>query len=251
MIIDTDDSRFDFSDKYVLNNNFSTFEDEQVLENIETVRRNVGYYSALWQRLNDEAKERGYLIDPPVVDLEERGDNWLVDRRYEIKEALAEVNKQEEILKEERNEIDNELLRRFAERGTTGTKTDRFTVSVREDDNYPEVEDRTVFEEYVLDTGKLHLLQKRVALKALREELQVLEEEYATYLEELEENEWHDDACVHVLSQLDVPTTKIETMQQLGKLEELTKNELEEYYTIPGVNIVTKLTINQVKKGKK
>jgi hypothetical protein len=84
---------------------------------------------------------------------------------------IAEFARQEEALRAEKDTIDNEFRRRFEERGATATKTEKWTTFLKIDDAYPELYDRQAFEEYVIRTRDLHLLQTRISVSAVQEEL--------------------------------------------------------------------------------
>jgi len=247
----------DFSDI-----NDSHYSDEELLEAREMLLRGAESDAICLELVEAEIEKREMLEPTPTIELSERDDDWLAERRYDIKSELVVANSKVEELKNEREDIDEELKRRFSERKTSGTRTNRFTLSMGEDDNYPIVIDRNEFEDYILKTGNIHLLQKRLSLTATREELDALNAEKQGILDKLEEAKWSDDICVDVmlaLSKEDASTVdeiveihnrKILVLRATGKLQEATKNALDEHYTIPGVGIEPKLTISQVKRNK-
>lgn len=202
------------------------------------------------------------------ISLKKRTDDWLADRRKEIENDISKLKRQEEAFKADKEEIETELMRRFDERGSEGTTTERYTISLKLDDKYPEVMDRDAFEDFVLQNEKLYLLQKRIALRSIREELNLLDQDKQDFLDELEDSNWSESACIKVLNELDQQTiaeadeankeavktalqnrTKIFRMQ--GKLKEATKEALQDRFSIPGIRIVTKKTITQQKRKTK
>lgn len=237
-----------------LNDDYYT--DEQLLEARENYLRVLEQDAIGLELIEEEIVKRELLESTPNIELTERDDDWLAERRYEIKTELVLANSKVDELKNERDDIDEELKRRFTERKTSGTRTDRFTISMGQDDNYPITVDRNEFEEYVLKTGNIHLLQKRLSMTAVREELDALNAEKQAHLDKLEEAKWADNACVDVLydlaeadeSDYNVLDKKILILRATGKLQEATKNALEEHYSIPGIGMETKLTISQVKR---
>jgi hypothetical protein len=106
-----------------------------------------------------------------MTDLSTLTDEELANRRNEIKLELAELARAEETLRAERDNIDAEFRNRFNARGSTATKTANWTTFLKVDDAYPELYDRQEFEEYILKTKDLHLLQSRISISAVQEEL--------------------------------------------------------------------------------
>ena len=177
------------------------------------------------------------------IKLEDQTDDWLAERRDEIKVELAKIKVQEDNFRVEREEIDEEFKRRFKERGASSTKTSKFTTSIKTDFHYPKLVSQTDFEEYVLDTKKLHLLQKRISPAAVKEELSILAQEKAALLQQLEEENWSEDFCRELcFMEFDINYPK-----GLPGIQDLVKNKIEEHYSIPGVEIVEKEVINQVR----
>jgi len=103
--------------------------------------------------------------------LKKKDDEWLADRRKEIDAALSELRRKEEVLRAEKDTIEAEFFRRFNERKSHSTTTDRWTVVRIIDDKYPIIEDRQAFEAYVLEQRAMHLLQKRLLLGAVQDEV--------------------------------------------------------------------------------
>jgi hypothetical protein len=235
-------------------------DDEELLEFYNLLPRELGATLSALEKVDAEVEARE-LFDPVVLlGPEEQTDDWLAERRNEIRLEISELARKEEALKAERDEIDQIFIERFRERQTSGTRAGRFTVSMRMDDNYPEVTDRTVFEEYVLKSGKLHLLQKRLSLSSVKEELAAFVQEHAAAVKALEEANFSKEACAKVLQDIQdeswteeqresLAENKLNVLLTTGRLKEAVLSELDEYYKIPGVNVVSKLTINQVRRN--
>ena len=100
-------------------------------------------------------------------------DDELAETRAALREDISALRRRDELLKARKADIDSEIERRLRERGTTSTGTSRYTLSLVEDVAYPQVTDRTAFENYVLKKKSLHLLQFRLSQKALQEEMEL------------------------------------------------------------------------------
>jgi hypothetical protein len=98
-------------------------------------------------------------------------DDELADRRDELRTKLSELARAEDEIRAEKDSIDQEFISRFTSRGSTATKTSLFTISARENDRYPELVDRNAFEAYVLANKALYLLQSRLSMKEIQDEL--------------------------------------------------------------------------------
>lgn len=250
------DDRFDYSDDLELveiaedeKQRASGAEDLDVLAAVNYLPRDIAYNFYLLGIFEQEAKKRELIQPTPEILITERTDDWLAERRSQIRAEISALTRKEEELKAEREFIDQEFTRRFAERGTSGTRTSNYTVSMKEDDLYPEIDDRTAFEEYVLETKRLHLLQKRLSMSAIKEELAAMAQERAAYIKELEAADYSPAVCKRILQeQGDYSDYKFELIQRSGGLKQEVLRQLEERFTIPGINIVTKNTINQVKR---
>lgn len=271
MIIDTEkDSRFVYicDDKPVSDEHFNTSPDSKTLSDTalltdynympRVIAKDLVYLGAL----EEEIAFRKLIEPNPEITLSERTDDWLADRRAAIRKELAELSNQQKSLTAERGEIEQEFFDRFTERDASGTRTSRYTLSAKQDDHYPEIQDRTEFESYMLRTRKLHLLQKRLALNAIREELDMMREERETYETELEEANWDIDTCRYVLMSIaedNLTDTeeinearieqKLQVFQATNSLKSGICDALNRHYDIPGIGITTKLTLNQVKRG--
>lgn len=265
MPYDLTESRFDFSDlEYsatlreldVATGDVDDWQDIELLEQLNLYPRVIGKITAALEQVENEVVAREILTPNVPPTLDERTDDWLAERRNEIRGELSDNARKEETLKAERDEIDQEFVRRFRERQTSGTRAGRFTISMKMDDNYPEVTDRTSFEQYVLESGKLHLLQKRLSLSSVKEELAAFEQERKASLKKLNEEGFTREVCFTALSEIqedhypdDIINNKLDIWTATGRLEEGIVAEINEHYTIPGVNVVSKLTINQVKRN--
>jgi hypothetical protein len=168
-----------------------------------------------------------------------------------LKKLSSAYKKQAGAVEEEVSEIEEEWRRRFTERGSSGTTTSKYTVTISQDDHYPEITDREGLDDYILSTKKLHLLQKRLSLTAAREELDAMENEKVAWLEKLDEQGWTQDACANCFSELGLNNTGLKIFFNQGRLEEFVRNQLDSHFSIPGLGITTKLTLHQSKRGKK
>lgn len=238
---------------------FTTFDDESLLADLNATARDLEESAQYLIEVEAEIALRDILVPAPFIELAERTDDWLAERRAAIRLDITKLTKQQEALAAEREEIEQEFFDRFTTRGTSGTRTSNFTISARQDDHYPEVEDRTEFEQYLLETGKIHLLQKRLSLTSIREELDSMKEQKEAYLTELEDANWDIDTCRYVLTSLydteetDIDEQLIENkliiLSKTNTLKEGIKDALDQHFSIPGIGISTKLTLNQVKRG--
>lgn len=190
-----------------------------------------------------------------MTNLNETTDDWLAERRAELKVEIAQLKEQDDKLKEEREAIDEEFARRFAERGSSSTRTSHYTISLREDFNYPKVGDLTDFEEYVLRTKKLHLLQKRISSNAVKEELAIRLQEKEAFIKLLNDNDWDNETCKRVYCNMhedeneEYVLNRATILDLTGHFKNTVKEELENYANLPGIEVVTKQTINAVKRG--
>lgn len=188
-------------------------------------------------------------------DLTEQTDDWLAERRAELKVEIAQLKEQDDKLKEEREAIDEEFTRRFLERGSSSTRTSHYTISLREDFNYPKIEDQTEVEEFILRTKKLHLLQKRISSNAIKEELAIREQEKNAFIKLLDENNWNDETCkqiycdMHQDEEEEYVLNRAFILSHTSQLKNTVEEELANYANIPGIAVVTKQTINAVKRG--
>lgn len=224
--------------------------EENILEYSNLLPRILSYLTAKYEEITTKIED--YII-PTEISLAERTDDWLAERRNEIKLVLAEAKKQEEALRLERELIDQEFIDRFEKRGTKGTQAARFTVFMKEDANYPEIINRSDFEEYVLNTRKLHLLQKRLSLSAIQEELAALQEEYNFYKDRLANSVNKDEEAERIYKDLfgtgddELLDNKIHILKWTQKIVPTLEQELKDHFSVPGVDVRMKQTINAVK----
>jgi len=106
----------------------------------------------------------------PNESIQDFTDEELAQRRDVIRRRLSELSRATELHKAERAMLDEEFLRRFDERHSQGTKTEGWTIFVREDLSYPDLYDIQAFEDYIRETGNLYLLQRRISITNLEEE---------------------------------------------------------------------------------
>jgi hypothetical protein len=244
------DSRFDFSDydQKLEKVTFDTTED--LLAALNFLPRQIGFLISQLEAVEVAAAD---FLHPNTVDIKERTDNWLAERRNELKVELSDLKKQDDDLRAQRDEIDQEFMCRFETRGTRGTRTARFTISLKEDASYPEIVDRTEFEDYVLSTKKLHLLQKRLSLSAIQEELSVLHEQYEEYKSRLDNSINKETTAEDIYFELfgsedsELLKNKISILRATSSLISTLEQDLKGHFSVPGVDIRTKQTINAVK----
>lgn len=202
------------------------------------------------------------------MELGEQTDDWLADRRKELQANISQLKRETEALSAEVDEIEMEFNRRFAERNSTGTQTDKWFIMQRIDDHYPEMQDRDEFDAYMIATRKTYLMQKRLAVTAIREELDLLLQEKQHWLDELEENKWDPKTCTRCLEHIverkineqAITDNEIDVLQQqhdhrlsvlraVGNWKAVTTNVLNDFYRIPGVVLREKITLSQRKRG--
>jgi hypothetical protein len=248
------DSRFNFDDTDDIVPVYENTEEEDLLGLLNSIPRDIGFFIACLEAVENEVYAREIFVDS-IITLQERNDDWLGEKRNDIKLQLSSLKKQEDALRELRDDIDEELMRRFDERGTSGTRTSRFTISVREDDSYPEIEDRTLFEDYVISTKKIHLLQKRLSLSAIQEELAAMQEEYVTYRDRLAKSINKETTAESIYKELfggddnELLDNKINILKYTNNLVSTLEEDLKDYFSVPGIRVVTKKSINSVKRG--
>jgi hypothetical protein len=204
--------------------------------------------------------------EEPVF-LAEQTDDWLADRRKELQADASRLKREGEAIKAEIDEIELEFNRRFAERNSTGTQTNRWTLSQQIDDHYAVIENREDYDRYRLASQKLYLSESRLARKSIREELDLLETEKQHWLEELEENGWDVETCTKCLEHITnrkmdehaLTPEEAAVMQQehehrlnvlraVGNWRDATTNALNDFYRIPGVVMREKITLSQRKR---
>lgn len=247
---------YDVPDQYIaVFPNPALRDDEELLADLNLLPRIIEF---LTKRLHETQNivYNEILVKTPECALTERSDDWLASQRNEIRIKLSELSRQDEALRAQREEIDQEFMRRFDERGTSGTRTSNYVITMREDASYPEITDRSEFEDYILQTHKIHLLQKRLSLSAIQEELAPLEEEHETYLNRLnnalDPNETAKEIYFELFGSEDneLLQNKIAILEELGQLVEALQIDLKEYFSIPGISLRTKRVINALKRSR-
>jgi hypothetical protein len=215
--------------------------------------------------------------------LKDQTDDQLAERRAELRTETSLLKRKGEQIAAERDDIDAEFKRRFQERNITGTRCQLYTISLRKVDNYPQIVDRNMLEEFILASGKLYLLQNRVAQKHIQEELAVMKDEVEAFKQRLDEikteslrleleeksdeekaqnNENLEIVALDILSWIDdlgCPTdinilkSRLDRLKIMYKPTSVLINVLSEMLdaslTIPGIQMVTKETINQIKRS--
>jgi hypothetical protein len=200
------------------------------------------------------------------VDLTETSDDWLAERRDMLRKRKSRVRRIDEAIAADLDAVDQEFYRRFSERNSKGTRTNKFMMSLVIDDHYPEITDKTEFDNYLLKTKKLHLMQKRLSMTSVREEQDLLRKDKQDWLERLEEDGWSKELCTKCLEhitycQIDETcdteeeaavleeqlASKLAVLEAIGNWRDATKLALEDYYRIPGVNLVQKMKLSQKK----
>lgn len=96
----------------------------------------------------------------------------LIQKRLEQKEIVAAANKKAEIEKTLLDDIEAELLAKMEEVGTETCGGCGYSVTVREED-VPDSTDWETFIPFLLETGNMHLLQRRISTTAWREYNQI------------------------------------------------------------------------------
>jgi hypothetical protein len=201
------------------------------------------------------------------MELQDRTDDWLADRRKELLTSISRLNKEAKELAAEVDLIEIEFNQRFTDRNSTGTQTDKWSITQVVDDYYPEIQDRDDFDAYLIATRKLHLMQKRLSVTSIREELDLLLQEKQHWLEELNYNNWNEETCTKCLEHIldrrinEQVTTdeeltllqkehehRLTVLRAIGTWEAVTMNILDDFYRIPGVTIREKTKISQRKR---
>jgi hypothetical protein len=201
------------------------------------------------------------------MDLQEVTDDWLADRRKRLHHIVSVLNKKAKTVGAEIDDLELEFNRRFAERNSTGTQTDKWFITQQIDDHYPEMQDRDEFYSYMIATRKTHLMQKRLSVTAIREELDLLIQEKQHWLDELEENNWDAKTCTRCLTHIlerrideqahtndevsilqQEHDHRLSVLRAVGNWKTVTTNVLNDFYRIPGVVLREKITLSQRKR---
>lgn len=100
----------------------------------------------------------------------------LINSLHETREELRELAKQEKTLKATYQDLENQLLEKLDEQGTSASRSDKASVSITEQE-VAQLEDFDAFIDYVATNQAWHLLQRRLASRATLEELEQLYDE--------------------------------------------------------------------------
>ena len=100
----------------------------------------------------------------------------LINSLYETREGLREIGKQEKTLKDTYHDLEQTLLEKLDEQGTSASRSDKASVSITEQE-IAQLEDFDAFIDYIAENQAWHLLQRRLASRATLEELQQLTDE--------------------------------------------------------------------------
>jgi hypothetical protein len=91
-----------------------------------------------------------------------------IDKLHELKKTKAEIEKQLKAIKDDILEAEAEVFEKLNEQGVTLSRGTTATASITES-IIPSVEDWDAFYGHILDTGDVHLLERRPATRAYRE----------------------------------------------------------------------------------
>ena len=98
-----------------------------------------------------------------------------IARMYEIKKEKADLNKVIKELDEELNSIEAELIEKIQEQDVCSLSSSVATVTLSKS-TYGQIEDFEAFEDYVIKTNSLFLLQRRLSTTAYADLKQAGEE---------------------------------------------------------------------------
>lgn len=96
----------------------------------------------------------------------------LIAKRLEQKAVVEAANKKAAVEKQLLDDIESELLAKMEEVGTETCGGAGYSVTVKEED-VPESTDWETFIPFLLETGNMHLLQRRISTTAWREYRQI------------------------------------------------------------------------------
>jgi hypothetical protein len=115
----------------------------------------------------DQTRNESIVAGGPPI-----GDNKLLKVALKIRDAIAEKTKaydnEVKVLKDQLSQIENEVIRRLQERGSTQTKTEFGTAFLGEKMTCS-IADEGAFEAFVIAEKDLAFYQKRVKVEHLRE----------------------------------------------------------------------------------
>lgn len=92
----------------------------------------------------------------------------LIDRRHELKNDKAELNKQMKALDDEIRHVDGLLIEKLDEQGIPTIANENARITITEDEVF-NVTDWDAFYAYIADTNQPQLLQRRIVGKAVGE----------------------------------------------------------------------------------
>lgn len=98
-----------------------------------------------------------------------------IDRLYELREQKRDLNTAIKDIDAQFAEIESNVLAMLEEIGVDSSKSKLASATISES-LVPDVEDWDAFENYIIDTRQLYLLQRRCAVVAFRDLLQAGEE---------------------------------------------------------------------------
>ena len=94
--------------------------------------------------------------------------NEMIDKAYGLREEKRALEKLVTKIKAELADLDNEILEKLDEVGTTIANGEKAAVA-KSFDTVATVKDWNAFGQWIIDNGHLHLLQRRVSNPAYRE----------------------------------------------------------------------------------
>jgi hypothetical protein len=95
-----------------------------------------------------------------------------VDALRRVKDEISEVNDKLDQLKKQKSELELKLIGEMNSEGLSLARTDYGTISVTKTE-VASVKDWNLFEDYIYKNHALHLLQRRAANAAYRDEIAV------------------------------------------------------------------------------
>ena len=92
----------------------------------------------------------------------------LIDRMIELRDQRSEISKQDKLLKEEFDALEEQVLFKLREQDTRKGSSLKGTATISEI-TIPTIDDWTAFETYIYENNALYMLEKRPAGAAFRE----------------------------------------------------------------------------------
>lgn len=112
------------------------------------------------------------VIEATIEESMAIGDDRIVKAIVKMREAIATETKESEarvkVIKQQREQLETELLRRLLARGATQTKT-QFGTAFIDESMQAKISDEEVFRAFVRESGDLDFYQKRIKVEHLRE----------------------------------------------------------------------------------